>query len=496
MTGISRRSALALAVGGAAVLGAAAGGAAAVLHRRSPPAAVPNATVTLDSWRAARSVPYYIGHRGVGTIAPEHTIPSYEAALAYGAQCLELSVVMSSDEVLFCQHDLGMERTTTLTGAAASHTAAELDQALVSVPRLGPRWTGPRTPRLARLSAALDTIGDRAVLCVEAKNDAAFPFVLAMLEERRLAGSAIIKLDGTGGRLGAAKRTGYPVFAYLGNPEVATGAAIRRLVAQLDPAGDVLVLPARVDLNTLFSTELIAIAVEAGISVWMFPVHRRYEADYFAGAGVEGMVTPSIGYLAGTVPVLTTDDWSSGGLPPGQLTRDPYSDAYSVEWGKEPGEVVLGFGTSQSFMLLGQFCPITAPSYRIDFDACFDPMPDDSWQHVSIAFGHADDRYYEHRLGDSDGYHALLRASGIMGLHAHTAGDAEGQELTASKQTAPLRAGTWFQVSLDVTSSQIRWSRDDGTSIEVTDSRFRGGYVHIGCSSSSGRLRLRRLTVR
>lgn len=134
-------------------------------------------------------------------------------------------------------------------------------------------------------------------------------------------------------------------------------------------------------------------------------------------------------------------------------------------------------------------------SYRISLDISFNPLPSDGWQHFSIAFGHTDDRYYEHRLGQSDGYHALMRADGQMAVYAHTAGDQDGEALTENVQTGALRPGTWSRVTLTVTPDNIEWFRDDGTSVRTGDRRFRGGYVHIGSSATDGRLLVRNLSV-
>ncbi len=136
-------------------------------------------------------------------------------------------------------------------------------------------------------------------------------------------------------------------------------------------------------------------------------------------------------------------------------------------------------------------CPLSAESYRLVFDASFDPLPTDTWQHLSIAFGHADDRYYEHRLAQSDGYHAQLRADGRMAIYAHVQGEPNGESLTASRQGTPFKNGLWTRLTLDVTSTAIRLTRDDGNYVEARDDRFRGGYLHIG---RSGKDKLRSAT--
>lgn len=304
----------------------------------------------------------------------------------------------------------------------------------------------------------------------------------------------MIKLDHSSPRIAQAKEAGFPVFAYLGNPEVATEANVVALAARLDPTSDVLVLPARRSLLELTPSDLIQAAVGTGVPVWVFPVHRRHEVEHLAHLGVEGMITASLGYVSGSVPQMRTDDWISGQLSPGELTRNPYVAAFGPDW-QEPAVLTIPTPGNPAFMTFGQFAPINATSYRIAFDACFDPLPADAWHHVSLAFGRSDDLYYEHRLGSGDGYHALLRGTGHLALYSHTTGNPNGQELVAPAEGARLRAGAWTRLTLDVTPETIRWSRDDGTSVEVRDSRFRGGYFHIGSSATEGALKLRALSV-
>ncbi|MFT3970688.1 MAG: glycerophosphodiester phosphodiesterase [Micropruina sp.] len=496
MAQISRRDLIvgsSAAVGGMIVGGAALGvWTGAMRLPLSQPSPTPTA-LTYDAWVAKRVAPYYIGHRGAGGVIPEHTLPSYLKALEWGAECVEISVVMSSDGVLYCLHDLTLDRTTTLKGNVKSRTSAELDTARVSIPRLGPRWAGANMPALPRLRDVLEELRDKAVLCIEPKHDAAFPPLVQLIKELKLETSVMLKLDASSPRIAMAKEDGFPVFAYLGNAEVATTEAIAALARRLDPKRDAMVLPA-VSGRALMPADLIQRAVGTGVPIWVFPVHRRQEARYYSQLGVEGLIAPCFGYLAEVIPPARSDDFPSGELTPGLLTRDPYANAFALSW-LDDGALAVPTPGRQAFVALGQFCPITATSYRVTVDVSFDPLPSDTWQHVSLAFGHTDDRYYEHKLGDTDGYHALLRADGTMGLYAHVEGEPNGQELAKAQMSTPMKSGVWARVNLDVTPDGFVWSRDDGTTLKAKDNRFRGGYLHIGSSATDGTLRLRNLTI-
>lgn len=498
MATISRRQLMAM--GGSAAVGAVVGGlsVAALTKGEEPapatPAPSPSERLTFAEWRRTRRAPYFIGHRGAGGVVPEHTLPSYQRALDWGGSVLEISVVRSRDGEVYCLHDLDLDRTTTLKGPAASQTSAVLDTARVVVSRLGPHWEGAGAPRLSKLADVLAALGGRAVLCVEAKDDSAYPAMVKLLEDTGLRDTAMIKMTGSSPRLPIAKAAEYPVYAYLGNSEVATRQGIDRLAKRLDRESDALVLPCY-DGPDLFPATLIRHAVNTGIPVWVVPIHRRYEVSYFSQLGVEGMVTADLGYVTGAEPVSQLANFASGALSAGQLTRDPYSDGYALDWEPDTGVVGLDMPDRPSFLTFGDLGPIRAESYRVSFDLSFASLPKDTYEHVSIAFGQADDRYYEHRLGNTDGFHAILRADGEMAVYAHLAGSPFGKLLAPSKRSTPLKSGVWARLTLDVTPELIRWARDDGSSVEVRDRRFRGGYFHIGRSANDGKLLLRNVSV-
>lgn len=67
-----------------------------------------------------------IGHRGASGSAPENTLPSFDLALAQGAEALELDVRLSADGIPVVFHDPTLERTTDRAGPVAACRAADL----------------------------------------------------------------------------------------------------------------------------------------------------------------------------------------------------------------------------------------------------------------------------------------------------------------------------------------------------------------------------------
>lgn len=70
-------------------------------------------------------IPFIIAHRG-GDLAPENTIPSFEAADAMGARMVEFDVQLSADNRLVVIHDETIDRTTNMKGTVKDFTLADL----------------------------------------------------------------------------------------------------------------------------------------------------------------------------------------------------------------------------------------------------------------------------------------------------------------------------------------------------------------------------------
>lgn len=104
-------------------------------------------------------------HRGARAIAPENTLPAFEAALDAGAAGIELDVQCSQDGALVLMHDFTVERTTNGSGKVADLTLAELRQ-LDAGSYFDPSYAGVRVPTLEEV---LDLVGDRCKVNVEIK---------------------------------------------------------------------------------------------------------------------------------------------------------------------------------------------------------------------------------------------------------------------------------------------------------------------------------------
>src|SRR5262249_51224121 len=100
--------------------------------------------------------PRIIGHRGGGTLAPEHTLARFRKAAALGFGAVEFDVMLSADKVPLLIHDETLERTTNGRGTVSATPYAEI-AALDAGAWRAAQYRGERVP----------TLDDAGRLCVE-----------------------------------------------------------------------------------------------------------------------------------------------------------------------------------------------------------------------------------------------------------------------------------------------------------------------------------------
>jgi glycerophosphoryl diester phosphodiesterase len=109
--------------------------------------------------------PLRIAHRGASARAPENTLAAFAAAIADGADAVELDVQRTRDGVPVVLHDPTLDRTTDGTGPLAATTLSALRR-LDAGAWFDPRFRGERVPTLEE---ALECVRGRCGLNVELK---------------------------------------------------------------------------------------------------------------------------------------------------------------------------------------------------------------------------------------------------------------------------------------------------------------------------------------
>ncbi len=105
-------------------------------------------------------------HSGAKAVAPDNTLPAFQAALDQHADGIELDTQCSRDGVLVVLHDYSVDALTDGHGAVDQLTAAEL-QRLDAGSHFGPAFAGVGIPTLVEV---LDLVGDRCLLNIEVKS--------------------------------------------------------------------------------------------------------------------------------------------------------------------------------------------------------------------------------------------------------------------------------------------------------------------------------------
>jgi glycerophosphoryl diester phosphodiesterase len=215
-----------------------------------------------------------IAHRGASACSPEHTDAAYEAALAQGADSLEVDLRSTADGVLVAVHDATLARTTG-------------DPRLVTAIALGELQWMPPGLRPLTLEEVLLRYGRRARLWLDLKD------VLP-------AGEAA--LIGAIRRHGLEDRVGLQSFDHLllrrlrrMAPDVAVAALFRpRRPAEEVRAGldEAAAFASGIAPHRLSVDQALVLAAHArGLAVRPYTVNRPEELARLAALGVDGVIT-------------------------------------------------------------------------------------------------------------------------------------------------------------------------------------------------------------
>jgi glycerophosphoryl diester phosphodiesterase len=109
--------------------------------------------------------PLIFAHRGACEVAPENTLPAFQAAIDLGADGVELDVQYSSDSQLVIMHNPNLEASTNGAGRVTAHPLAELRQ-LDAGSWFAPQFAGTRIPTLDEV---LDLLYGKLLVNIELK---------------------------------------------------------------------------------------------------------------------------------------------------------------------------------------------------------------------------------------------------------------------------------------------------------------------------------------
>lgn len=243
--------------------------------------------------------PLVIAHRGASAYAPENTLAAFRAAIALGADMLELDVRLTADRRLAVIHDESIDRTCDGRGFVSEMTLAEI-QTFDAGLWWGPGFAGEQVPALEEVLALAR---GRARLNIEVKADLGARHDAAAAEA--FVGPLLAALGAAGAREEVLVSSfDPPVLRALraGAADLALGvlcesriegpAGFRpdRLAPHLAVAREV----GAAALNPYWrftGRRLAAAAHDAGLEVYPWTVNRERDLRRVVALGVDGVIT-------------------------------------------------------------------------------------------------------------------------------------------------------------------------------------------------------------
>ena len=110
-------------------------------------------------------------HRGYSAVAPENTLPAFQTAIDFGADCVELDVQMTADGVVMVSHDPSLKRCTGVDRRICDMTYEEV-RALDAGSFFSQEFAGTKIPTLQEV---LDLCKGKIRLNVEIKDNEKTP---------------------------------------------------------------------------------------------------------------------------------------------------------------------------------------------------------------------------------------------------------------------------------------------------------------------------------
>ena len=224
-------------------------------------------------------------HRGFSGENPENTLAAFHAAIAAGADMVELDVHLTRDNELVVIHDDTLERTTDGKGNVADKTLAEL-KALDAGFRFNPRFAGERIPTLTEV---LDITRGRILVNIELKKGKNFPYTMEQLADRTL---AVVEKAGMMDQVLFSSFDPAAVDRIRArNPRLPIAVITQKPWATPEEAGGGKLYPA---INSSFKNlneKNVRLARTAGLQVHAWTVNTPADMEKVISLGVDGIIT-------------------------------------------------------------------------------------------------------------------------------------------------------------------------------------------------------------
>lgn len=444
---------------------------------------LPDATVTGE--------PRLSLHRGGMNVAPENTLQALDSMVSLGVQLVEIDVWGTVDGTLVVIHDSRTDRTTDIDTSSDNLNALSVGgitvdphKSLKTGVKSDQGWAKESLPTLDKM---FREFAGKICFVVELKNNKSKDIVSEVVFRHGMENSVIIHTQGLGnmGRLGPAITQGLETMIAPGQVlDTTTAQSIANYGIEWVSLG-----------GSNASTSSVAEALAQGLKVSLalpnmrWDYENRLQVHANAGNVIHEVLTDEPLYLRGTQHVVDHDPWGSGTFYHGHHGRNSGSGAerkgyfYSINSGWRfafPENYNPNSGAAgEDQLLMGWACPLRDESFRMVFG--MNVLEASSFPRIIVPICHSTDKpWNEWDSGtDVNGYMLYANGNGDLRIYRH-----DGASLTrlGTASTSGFTVGSYVYFEVEVTPTQIKWSRTNGSvaSVVVNDSIYRGKYLWLG----------------
>ena len=232
--------------------------------------------------------PFWVAHRGAGTLAPENTLAAFRKGAEHGYRMFECDAKLSADDVVFLMHDANLQRTTNGHGIGGDQNWQQLSQ-LDAGSWHSRNYSGEPLPTLANV--AQFCIRNQFFLNIEIKPTPGLEFKTGEVVAKE---AAEIWQNETVPPL----LTSFQVDSLKGAlkvaPHLPRGLLLQSMSEGWLDTAKALACRAVVCHYALWTSEIVQAVHQAGMKCLSYTVNDEWAAQYLLKLGTDGIITDRV----------------------------------------------------------------------------------------------------------------------------------------------------------------------------------------------------------